>query len=45
MRPELVDQVVHVDEQKVDLLDLLLSLRRLGALDQNVYYVQKIHQH
>lgn len=43
--PELVDEVMHVDEQKVDLLDLLLSLGRLGALDQNVYNVQKIHQH
>ena len=45
VRPELVDEVMHVDEEKVDLLDLLLALGRLGALDQNVYNVQKIHQH
>ena len=45
VRPELVDEMVHVDEQQVDLLDLLLPLRGLGAFDQNVYDVQKIHQH
>ena len=45
VRPELVDEVVHVDEEQVDLLDLLLPLRRLRALDQDVDNVQKIHQH
>ena len=45
MRPKLVDEVVHVDEEQVDLLDLLLPLWRLRALDQDVDNVQKIHQY
>ena len=45
VRPELVDEVVHVDEQQIYVLDLLVSLRRLRALYQDINQVEEVHQH
>ena len=44
VRPELVDEVVHVDEEHVAVLDLLLALHRVGALDEDVQRVKEVHQ-
>lgn len=44
VRPELVDEVVHVDEQQIEVLDLLLSLGGVWRLDQQVDQVQEIDQ-
>ena len=44
MRPKLVDQMVHVDEQQVDVFNLLLPPRRLRALDQDVNEVEKVDE-
>ena len=44
MRTKLVDKVVHVNEQQVDVLHLLLPPRRLRALDQDVNQVQKVDE-
>ena len=44
MRSELVDEVVHVDEQQIEVLDLLLSLGGVWRLDQQVDQVQEIDQ-
>ena len=44
MRSKLIDKVVHVDEQQVDVLHLLLPPRRLRALDQDVNQVQKVDE-
>ena len=45
MRSKLVDEVVHVDEQQVDVVNLFLPSWGLWALDQDVDNVQKIHQY
>ena len=44
MRSKLIDKVVHVDEQQVDVLHLLLPPRRLRALDQDVNQVEKVDE-
>ena len=44
MRPKLVDEVVHVNEQEVDVVNLFLPPRRLWALNQDVDQVKKIDQ-
>ena len=44
MRSKFVDQVVHVDEQEVDVFNLLLPPGRLRTLDQDVNEVQEVDQ-
>ena len=44
MRPKLVDEVVHVNEQEVDVVNLFLPPWRLWALNQDVDQVKKIDQ-
>ena len=44
MRSKLIDKVVHVDEQQVDVLHLLLPPRRLRALNQDVNQVEKVDE-
>ena len=44
MRPKLVDEVVHVNEQEVDVVNLFLPPWRLWALNQDVDQVKKINQ-
>ena len=41
---ELVDEMVHVDEEQVAVVNLLLALRGLGGLDQQVQQVQEVDQ-
>ena len=45
MRPKLVDEVVHVDEQQVDVVNLFLPSWGLWALNQDVDQVKKINQY
>ena len=44
MRSKLVDQMVHVNEQEVDVLHLLLPSGGLRALDQDVNQVKEIDE-
>lgn len=44
MRPKLVDEVVHVDEQQVDVVNLFLPSWGLWALNQDVDQVEKVDQ-
>ena len=44
VRPELVNQVVHVDEEQVQVLDLLLPLGGLGTTDQQVEQVKEVDE-
>ena len=44
MRPKLVDEVVHVNEQEVDVVNLFLPPWRLWALNQDVDQVKKVDQ-
>ena len=45
MRPKLVDEVVHVNEQEVDVVNLFLPPWRLWALNQDVDQVKKVDQY
>ena len=44
VRSKLVDQMVHVDEQQVDVFNLLLPPGGLRTLDQDVNEVQEVDQ-
>ena len=44
MRSKLVHQMVHVDEQQVDVFNLLLPPGGLRALDQDVNEVEEVDE-
>ena len=44
MRSKLVDQMVHVDEQQVDVFNLLLPPGGLRTLDQDVNEVEEVDE-
>ena len=41
--PELINEMVHVDEQQVEVLQFLSPFGRLGGSDQDIQQVKKIH--
>jgi hypothetical protein len=44
VRPELVNEVVHVDEEQVKVINLCLALRRLWCADEQVDQVEKVDE-
>ena len=44
VRPELVDEVMHVDEQQVEVLNLLFPPGGIWRLDEEVDQVQEVYQ-
>jgi hypothetical protein len=44
MRPEFIDEMMHVDEKQICILNLLISFGRFRALDQDVNQIQEVDQ-